>query len=177
VEAVAVRRRFAAAVATLTIAAGAVALAKGETTKVTIAGRDLRATVTITDPDVLKPFNVWSGPGTGGTVNGVAWKSNDGFIVDWPAGDAAQRPDNLPRYEVSFYTNLPNRFDAGPTYIVFYEYDRATGQGYVYLPGRNDPQYRRNVFAILRGVEGRWFYAARAWQDAVADLLLAARRE
>jgi hypothetical protein len=163
-------------IAGMSICAAAVVLspsvsAKGETVKIAIAGGDLSEPITLTDAEVLRPFNVWAGPGTGGTVNGVSWRSTEGFIIEWTAGTVSERPKDLPRYEVSFYMNVSNRFDSGPTYIVFYENDRATGNGYVYLPGRDDPQYRRNVFAIIRHIEGNWFHASRAWQSAVTPLL------
>jgi hypothetical protein len=156
-------------------AAGASLSAKGETSKITISGADLSAPIVMTDEAVLKQFNVWSGAGTSGTVNGVSWTSTEGFIVDWSAGFVAEPPE-LPRYEVAFHSNVTNRFDSGPTYIVFYAHDLATGSGYVYLPGRGDPQFRRNVFAIFREVEGHWFYATRAWHDAVAAVLPPTRK-
>ena len=47
--------------------------AKGTTTKITITGAGLRSAVEISDPEVLKNFNVWSGPGT--FANGVELSS------------------------------------------------------------------------------------------------------
>ena len=41
--------------------------------------------------------------------------------------------------------------------------DPATGQGYVYLPGKSDEPYRLNTKAIYRGREGNWFRANAAW--------------
>lgn len=39
-------------------------VAKGATTKITITGAGLQSPIEISDPDVLKNFSVWSGPGT-----------------------------------------------------------------------------------------------------------------
>src|SRR5688572_12362004 len=39
-------------------------LAKGTTTKITITSAELQSPIEISDPEVLKNFNVWSGPGT-----------------------------------------------------------------------------------------------------------------
>lgn len=78
-------------------------------------------------------------------------------------------PKGLPRYEVSFYAKMQNE---RLVYVVFYEYDPATEQGYVYLPGRMDESYWLNMGTISRGVEGKWFRAWRAW-DGIARPLIA----
>jgi hypothetical protein len=56
-------------------------------------------------------------------------------------------------------------------YVVSYEYDPARAQGFVYLPGNGDPWYALNSRSIYRGLEGNWFRATRAWQDAVVPLI------
>ena len=56
--------------------------AKGTTTKITITGGGLQSPVEISDPQVLKDFNVWSGPGT--FANDV--EGTEGFIIDWASG-------------------------------------------------------------------------------------------
>jgi hypothetical protein len=145
--------------------AQAVVFAKGTTTKVVITGGGLGSPVEISDLATLKNFNVWSGPGT--RMNGV--EGRDGFIVNWPAGVVSERPRGLFTFELSFYVRYANRpFDEQPdqlAYVVSYALDPATGQGYVYLPGRNDRYYQLNTKAILRGVEGKWFRATPAWQN------------
>jgi hypothetical protein len=152
----------------LLVIASATALlfAKGPTTKITITGGGLHGPVEITDRDVLKNFNVWSGPGT--FANGV--EGTEGFIVDWTAGPVTDRPNGLRTFEVSFYVRYANRpFTEQPdqlAYIVSYAFDPATGRGYVYLPGKSDGPYRLNTKAIYRGREGNWFRANAAWQAA-----------
>ena len=39
-------------------------------------------------------------------------------------------------------------------YVVLYEHDPASRRGFVYLPGRSDHYYWRNVRTILRDLEG-----------------------
>lgn len=150
--------------------ANAVVFAKGETTRITITGAGLPGPVEISDPRVLKNFNVWSGPGTfAGDV-----ESTEGFIVDWASGFVTKRPSELRNFELSFYVRYANRPFSERTdqlaYIVSYAVDPATGEGYVYLPGRSDEPYRLNTRAIYRGCEGSWFRANVAWQAAFRDV-------
>jgi hypothetical protein len=85
------------------------ALAKGETKEIRIASEALASRIVITDPTILGRFNVWTGSGTGGAVNEVAWKTTEGgFVV------GSSTPVDL---------------------------------------------------------EGRWYPASRAWQDAVTPLI------
>lgn len=171
-------KRVVAAVFSLLIVLGATTLlsAKGNTTKVRITGATLQAPVEISDPEILKNFHVWAGPGT--AVNGV--EGTDGFIIDWGSGTVAERPRGLDAYEVSFYVKYANR-PAGEqkdqlAYVVSYEADPSTGQSYVYLPGKADEWYRLNTKAIFRGREGKWFRATAAWQTAVDQIIAQAAR-
>src|SRR5258708_2357685 len=50
-------------------------LAKGETKKISIAGDTPASAIVITDPAILNHVNVWSGPGTSGSIHGVKWKA------------------------------------------------------------------------------------------------------
>lgn len=150
--------------------ATAIVFAKGETTRITITGAGLQGPVEISDPRVLKNFNVWSGPGTfAGDV-----ESTEGFIVDWASGVVTNRPSGLRTFALSFYVRYANRPFSEQTdqlaYIVSYAVDPATGDGYVYLPGRSDEPYRLNTRAIYRGREGNWFRANAAWQAAFSDV-------
>ena len=153
------------------LSATALVFAKGATTKITITGGGLQSPVEISDPDVLKNFNVWSGPGT--FVNGV--EATEGFIVDWASGAVTDRPSQLRTFELSFYVRYANRPFSEQTdqlaYIVSYAVDPGTGQGYVYLPGKSDQPYRLNTKAIYRGREGNWFRASAAWQAAFRNVV------
>jgi hypothetical protein len=151
--------------------------AKGPTTRIVIRDTALGAVSEITDRSVLDQFQVWAGRGT---YSGPPDRQNEGthgFIVDWPAGIVDQRPSQLRSYELRFYVE-PKR-STGPlssapseelAYVVLYENDPSTGQGYVYLPGKADEHFRLNVRSIHRGVEGRWLRASKAWQSAFMTL-------
>jgi hypothetical protein len=142
--------------------------AKAHTCKITISGADLKAPIVITEPGVLENFNVWSGVGTSSTSGGVTRQGSRGFIIDWPLGSVTQRPRGLSSYEVSFYAKLP---EERIIYVVRYEYDPASGKGFVYLPGKTDKWYRTNVSSILRGVEGKWFFSNAEWERFASSLI------
>jgi hypothetical protein len=158
-------KRLLSAAFSLLILFSATIFAKGTTTKILISGAALQSPIEITDPEILKNFNVWSGPGT--FVNGV--EGREGFIVDWAAGVVTERPSGLRDFELAFYVRYANRPFSEQAdqlaYIVSYSVDPKTGQGYVYLPGKADERYRLNTKAIYRGREGNWFRATPAWQS------------
>jgi hypothetical protein len=147
-----------------------------DTIKVIIAGGDLLAPIEITNPAVLAEFNVGAGPGSTLWLNareGVPVIVDHGFIVDWKRGEVAP-PRGLKTYEVSFVTTRHLIRPAGSlpgTYVVRYAIDPSTNQGYVYLPGRGDPDYQDNVSFILRGVEGNWFHAWSEWEKVANPLI------
>jgi hypothetical protein len=156
--------------------------AKGPTTRIVITDLTRGGVSEITDRAVLDQFQVWAGRGT---FSGPPDRQNEGthgFIVDWPAGIVDQRPSQLRSYELRFYVE-PKR-STGPlssapseelAYVVLYENDPSTGQGYVYLPGKADEHFGLNVRSIHRGVEGHWLRASNAWQSAFTALTAARR--
>ena len=137
--------------------------AKAATIKVAMTPRDGSPGVVIDDAAALRPFNVWGGRGA--IVNGI--EQTGGFIIQWSNGILPDRPRGLKQYEVSFYV------EGGElAYIVDYEWDPASGHGYVYIPGYTDRRYALNGKSILRGgLEGDWFQASPSWQELVNPLL------
>jgi hypothetical protein len=128
--------------------------AKGDNVEISIKGGSLPAPVVITDKQVLSRFLIWTGPGTG--PNPPAPKS---FIVDWANGIVGAPEKGLRLYEVEFLTTREGK----NTYRVSYAYDPVKQQGYVFLPGKDDPRHEENVWLIYRdGIEGNWF---RAWGE------------
>jgi hypothetical protein len=134
--------------------------AKGPTLKVVISGRSLSTPIIIDDRKTLANFNIWSGPGT-------SPRHDEGFIVDWSTSGVVP-PRDLKQYQVSFYAN---HHPDGPDYVMTYVYDPVGRKGYVYLPGRGEPEYERNTFSIYRQVEGHWFLAIKAWDNLVEPLI------
>ncbi len=145
--------------------------AKGETVEIIIKGADLTTPIEITDPKILRDFNVWAGPGV--RVNGK--EQTEGFIIDWSQGVAAERPNGLLHYEVSVYAKLQ---EARLVYVVFYDYNPSSEQGYIYLPGKGDKWSQLNMGTIYHGhgFEGNWFRATSTWQNVARRLIARARR-
>jgi hypothetical protein len=163
-------RRWYVALTILCISSASVS-GKGPTTRIVLTAPGLVSPIEIIDSNVLSNFIVWSGPGV--LVN--SQEQAEGFIVDWRQGVVAQRPDGLPRYEVSFYAKYANRSLEAQhehlAYVVSYEPDFSRGGGYVYLPGKGDDHYGLNVRTIHRGREGHWFHASEAWNRTVMKAL------
>ena len=152
--------------------------AKGDMVLVKINGAPLKSPIEITDSRIQE-FNIWAGPGVSSTQEGLQREDTEGFIIDWQAGVAAQRPSGLQHYEISFYAGCrtgPNRDCGGEkprlAYVVCYDYDPSAKRGFVYLPGRSDPFYYVNLGSIGRhGLEGNWFFATASWEDFVRPLI------
>ena len=147
-------------------------LAKGDTVKITIESADLPSPIEITD-SAVRQFNIWSGPGTS------SFDGSRGFIIDW-ANRADAAPMGFRHYKLSFYEGCDPKessacHSAAPllAYVVFYDYDPATGEGFVYLPGRGGEFAQLNISHIYRGrgYEGHWFRAAKAWNDFVRPII------
>ena len=153
-------RSSAALVALLLLISGQL-FAKAPTSKITLEDADLKAIAEVTDSKLLKDFPIW------GELN-----------IDPGKGEVTERPTGLRRYQVSFYAKVPP-YAKPPTerrmYVVFYEYDPATAQGYVYLPARGEQWYPLNVSTMIRGVEGKWFRASKAWDKIAGPLLTSAK--
>src|SRR5262247_2359800 len=117
--------KFAITAGLIVVLLAAPLSAKFATTKITLRDTASGRSIEVTDPAVLKSFNVWSGPGT--YSNGIEAKR--GFIIDWLAGVVSHRPTGLHRYQVTFFVNFdrPPREEA--VYVVFYEFDPSTGEG------------------------------------------------
>ena len=150
---------------------------KGSTSRISISGDNLATSIEIRDVAVVNRFQIWTGPGMRSCDGaGRCVEGTEGFIVDWSAGAVPARPSGLSQFQVSFFVE-DERLPGQPgrerlAYVVLYEYDPAGSQGFVYLPGKGDRWHELNEGSIYRGgLEGHWFRANRAWQDAVVPLI------
>jgi hypothetical protein len=120
--------------------------AKGPTRRVTLSGPGIVGVHDVNDRAALA--NVWAGD----------------FI-----GEPTTKPDrSLPRYLVEFFVQPP-RERVQMMYTITYVRDPRTGDGYVYLPGRGEPGWKRNVQTILRdGLDGTWRHASSEWNRGMS---------
>ena len=150
--------------------------AKGRTVKITITGTDLPKPIEITD-EKIGMFSIWAGPGV--VKNGV--EETEGFIIDWSKGVVAQPPAGLRHYVVSFYDGCRMDEDGCRTseplliYVVSYDYNPSTEQGFVYLPGKADKLVKFNKIWHGHGFEGNWLFATNTWESFVRPLIAKAR--
>jgi len=155
--------------------------AKGDMVLLEIMGGNLPSTIKITDPKI-GDFNIWAGPGVHGPgVNGVALEQAEGFIINWKAGVVLEPQPEVEHYQVAFYAGCrtipddPKCLAEKPhlAYVVLYDYDRKSKQGFVYLPRVKEPWWGNlNGGSIYRGgIEGHWFHATDAWLSFVEPIL------
>lgn len=165
------KRLFTLMAAVAVLLVPATLVAKGPTVKIVITDAQGRS-LSLVDPTVLARFNVWDGPGTFSGPPNQQTEATTGFIADWTAGAVASRPSTLSRFEVQFFVRDRGTGPERLAYVVLYERDPRTGEGFVYLPGKADAHFHLNVRAILRGTsyEGHWFRASQAWQQATKAL-------
>src|SRR5882724_10327818 len=133
------------------------AYSKGSPDLITISGGGLTQPIEITDSTSLKAFDPWSGQ-----------------FADWQQKPLADAPCFRRSFEVLFYMKWPgleSSFDHGGLQMIYATRYCSTGTaGYVYLPGPGEPQYRRNIGTIIRGVaDGKWHRASPEWDALMGD--------
>jgi hypothetical protein len=120
--------------------------------RLVLSGGALLAPVTIADVTSLRPFTVYGGEFLGS--------------IESPGNAQA------PRYEVSFYVEMPQGRGVHKKYVVYYTKGAKPGEGFIYLPGRGDDEYRLNAGTILRtGRDGNWHRASPAWSALLDEYL------
>jgi hypothetical protein len=141
------RNALLALIVTAPLSLSAVSPEIKSTTRITVSADDLAQPIEITDEAVLALSHVFAGQ-----------------FID----QLAPAPDvTLPRYTLTFdIQTLQGVKEAA--YVVVYSVDDTTGEGFVYLPGRGEPSYRRNVSTILRdGQDGYWHRASEEWSAVI----------
>ena len=125
--------------------------AKGNAVTVRITAASSTNVVAITDRDLLDYSNVYVGRFLG------------------PVTDRRIDPE-WPRYVITLVveprTPMPALAPTGvfKPYVMHYAIDPATGEGFLYLPGRGEEGYRLNTNLIIRdGSDGRWHRAEPTW--------------
>jgi hypothetical protein len=126
-----------------------------ETVKLVVSGPGIAKPIESTDPDAIAA-NVFGG-------NFLT------TIVDAP-------DPYWPRYRVAFHINSRER-GVFLAYVVLYVWNPLAREGFVYLPGRGDADYRLNSGTIIRdgsdspgqqpARDGYWHHATADWSRAV----------
>jgi hypothetical protein len=125
--------------------------------KIAVSGPALAKPAEATDAQLLKLSNPW-----------------DGSFAEWsqslPTG-----PTGVPVYKVVLYARLGDS-ESKPELRPIYAFRYAPGQnsqpGQIYLPGKGEPEYDRNVSTILReGHDGRWQPAKAEWESRMKAVL------
>jgi len=122
-----------------------------ETVRITVTEESLPRALALDDSTLLAGSNVFAGR-----------------FIGAPSGPPA---GPLPRFRLSFDIQTLDgvKRDA---YVLYYVKGEVSGQGYIYVPGEQDSEYRLNASTILRdGVDGTWRHAAPGWAAALNALL------
>ena len=137
------------------LASAVPASAKGPIGKITVVGQGLTEPIEITDAESLAPFEPWPAG-----------------LIAWGRGRIAKPPPIEETYEVSFYL-----VGGGMIYALRYSTDPSGAPGYIYVPGRGDPEYSRNIGRIgtgdrdFRNPTGEWYHATLDWGMLVQQAL------
>ena len=120
-----------------------------ETARLTISGPGLASPLEVTDTTVLAQSNVFSGT----------------FIAEPASAPVDDR--NWTRFTIAFDIQTTKGIERN-AYVLTFAKSRWTEDGLIYLPGRGDTAYRRNIGTILReGQDGQWHRAAAPWAAAI----------
>jgi hypothetical protein len=143
--------KFSTLVALLVLTVSGSATEIKATTKISVTARGASLPIEITDQEILRLSHVFAGA----------------FI-----GAAAAAPEpSLPRYTLAFDIQTAQGVKES-AYVVEYCVDATTGEAFIYLPGRGEASYRRNVSTILRtGQDGTWRRASSEWSAALQQYL------
>ena len=143
--------RYAALVACLAITTVVAAQGVKETVRLTITSPDVAAPLVIPDGPIVERANVFVGAFIGAPC---------------AAPDPARR-----RYRLSFDVQTLDGVKQ-EAYVLFYAKGDGDEDGYVYLPGPDAPEYRRNISTIIRdGHDGAWHRTDAAWARALNAVL------
>jgi hypothetical protein len=144
-----------------TLAAAVPAHAKVPLERMSIWGGDLAEPIAITDAVTLRLSNPWHGS-----------------IAHWNGPEAQSPTSDTPVYDLYFEARWrvpPLNTDlVRAIYYVRYAPGTDGSPGRVYLPGKGEFWYARNVQAIYRdGREGHWHTATQAWDARIREALAA----
>jgi len=122
--------------------------AKAPTVRIMIAGGGLTHSIEVTDPQLLSISHAWSSE-----------------FLDTSRAPIAEAPQVNLKYEISFYSQIDLN-DVRKTCVIYYS-PNSSGQGFIYLPGTGTGWYLNAGTIIRQGRDGKWSYAAPAWEALI----------
>ena len=133
------------------------AYSKGSPDLILVSGGGLTHPVEITNRGELIAFDPWNGQ-----------------FADWRQKPLTDAPCFRRSVEVLFYMKWPGRkssLDRGDLKMIYAtRYCTTDLNGYVYLPGPSEPQYRDNASTIMRGdADGKCYPATPGWNSLLSD--------
>lgn len=144
-----------AAIAALVLFQSSVS-AKLPTVKIVVSGPGLPTELPLADKKLL--VNVW-----GGARPSEGWSD---FPQPFIGATVSAPPAPWRLYSVAFVAEWTPR-EQRVVYKIRYVPDWATGGGYIYLPGPNEPDGRLNESTIIRHQDGSWTRASAEWSAAL----------
>ena len=143
--------------------------AKGPTIKILIEGDGLETPLSITDPELVKRYSIWSGPraGTQTTIKAMReGKYGDlhhtqRWFIDWSKGVSDRPKAGLQRLQVSLSVGRETDFSE---YVFLYEFDSEQELGYIYLPS-----WKNSL--IWHGIEPNWVHSHKRWDDVILPII------
>jgi hypothetical protein len=155
-------------------------MSKVPTVMIQINAATLASPIKITDCTILDSFGFFNGPGVTTREEGVY---APGTIVDWKSGVVSPPPTVGKRFEIAVFTAPHARprcvtEEPCPIYVVSYDYDPVSKQGFVYLPGKGEPWHDLDINLLYHGpnAQGHWYRALDPWSAAVMPLIESAAK-
>ncbi len=154
------------AILVLMLLVGAPVLAKGVTVEIVVSAADSADSLSITHPDVVQQFSIWSGPNSRWRVKDGDWQTDYSRIyMDFPGGAVDAPSTDAQLFHIEFHiASTPGDEPWDETYHVRYALEPTEAGGYFYLPAGNP--------LIHHGVEGNWFRSTDSWEDSVRPLIV-----
>ena len=133
-----------------------IASAKAPLSRLIISGGNLSQPIEANNSQLMQASNPWFGR----------------FISLGNQVRIGNPPADTTRYRITFYATFQPGQPPHPVYVVYYTFDPSTHQGFVYLPGPRDWEYRTNAASIMRrDQDGRWNVADAGWCEQINEII------
>lgn len=133
-----------------------IASSKVPLSKLSVSGGQLSRPIEANHPQLMQSSNPWFGS----------------FISPGNQIGIGNPPTDTTRYKITFYATFQHGQPPHPVYVVYYTFDASTREGFVYLPGPRDWEYRTNEGTIIRSnQDGHWNVADAGWCEQINEII------